>query len=54
MGMSAQNTQYLAPRFALTLNGATKHSLFVTSTTYTDYEKDHADTLSLTLASAIG
>lgn len=46
MGMS----QYLAPRFALTLNGTTKHSLFVTSATYTDYEKDNADTLSLTLA----
>lgn len=41
---------YLAPRFSITLNGSSEHSLFVTSATYTDYEKDSADTLSLTLA----
>lgn len=42
--------QYIAPRFNITLNGSSKHTIVVTSLQFIDYEKDNADTLHLTLA----
>ncbi|WP_300446155.1 phage late control D family protein [Helicobacter typhlonius] len=42
--------QYIAPHFALTHKGSTKHQMKILSLSYMDYEKDNVDMLSLTLA----
>ncbi|TLD80189.1 phage late control D family protein [Helicobacter sp. MIT 05-5293] len=42
--------QYIAPKFAITHKGNTKHQMRILSLSYMDYEKDNVDMLSLTLA----